>query len=250
MISDALIRQMAQANRVAVLTGAGISKESGLPTFRDLDGYWSKFKPEELARVEAFLKNPVLVQGWYRQRYLAAYQTKPNPGHLALTELQALIPSFTLITQNVDNLHQRAGSEHVVELHGNIMQSYCIDCNNPAPEPVLTESEQTDSWTCEQCDGLIRPDVVWFGEMLPQAAFEKARIAAQQAEVFLCIGTSAVVYPAAELPMVAHAAGAYVAEFNIAPSDIANRIDETVLGKSGETLPRLVNAIRALKKAP
>ena len=244
--SKELVQLISKANHVGVLTGAGISKESGLSTFRDLDGYWAKFRPEELARVDAFLENPMLVQGWYQERYKAAFETQPNAGHLALVTLEAFVPEFTLITQNVDNLHQRAGSKNVVELHGNIMRSYCIKCHKAAPEIGFT-IERTEPWQCEDCKGLIRPDVVWFGEMLPNSALEKAIHAAEDVDVFLSVGTSAVVYPAAEIPLVAHASGAYVAEFNIEPSAIAHRIDETVLGKSGETLPAFINAMKNLK---
>jgi NAD-dependent deacetylase len=127
-IPEKLISRLARARRVVVLTGAGISAESGVPTFRDPGGLWQKFKPEELANVEAFLRNPELVQGWYRHRRAIVRDVHPNPGHDALARLQEMVPEFTLVTQNVDNLHQRAGSRDVIELHGNITRSYCIDC--------------------------------------------------------------------------------------------------------------------------
>ena len=240
--STKLVERLAQARRVAVLTGAGISKESGIPTFRDLDGLWSKFRPEELANVNAFLQNPELVQGWYRERRRAAGEAAPNPGHQALTRLEEAINDFTLVTQNVDNLHQRAGTQQVIELHGNITRSFCIDCGENALESQLDNEADGERATCRACNGLIRPGVVWFGEMLPPAAFEAAQKAAQRADVFLSVGTSAVVYPAADLPVLAREYGAYVAEVNVEPSAIARYIDETVLGPAGEVLPQLVDA--------
>jgi NAD-dependent deacetylase len=242
--SDVLVDRLVRAQHVAVLTGAGISAESGVPTFRDEGGLWEQFRPEELANVDAFLDNPTLVQGWYHHRQRVAQETQPNPGHRALATLEALVPRFTLVTQNVDNLHQRAGSERVVELHGNILRSYCIDCERPVAEGELEALAEGEPARCPDCGGLIRPDVVWFGEMLPAGAMETAMQAAQACGVFLSIGTSAVVYPAAGLPITAKEHGAYVAEVNIERSAIADLVDEVVLGKSGEVLPRLVDAVK------
>ena len=241
-----LVRRLAEADRVAVLTGAGISAESGIPTFRDPGGLWQRFRPEELANVRAFLNNPVLVQGWYAHRRQLASETEPNPGHYALAELEALVPHFTLVTQNVDNLHRRAGSTRVVELHGNITRSYCIDCGEAAGEKGLAPLAEGTPARCSACGGLIRPDVVWFGEMLPEGAMETASEAAQAADVFLSIGTSAVVYPAAGLPLVATESGAYTAEINVEPSAVASHMSEVVIGPSGAVLPDLVAAVRAL----
>ena len=242
--SDTLVERLARARHVAVLTGAGISAESGVPTFRDEGGLWDKFKPEELANVDAFLSNPTLVQGWYTHRQQIVRETEPNPGHRALADLERLAPEFTLITQNVDNLHQRGGSDHVVELHGNILRSYCIDCERPAKDDELEPLGEGEPVRCPDCGGLIRPDVVWFGEMLPAEAMETAMQAARTCDVFLSIGTSAVVYPAAGLPITAKDRGAYVAEINIERSAIAGVVDEVVLGKSGEVLPPLVEAVK------
>lgn len=248
--SPQLVTRLAAARQVAVLTGAGISAESGIPTFRDPDGLWQRFKPEELANVDAFLRNPVLVQGWYRHRRRVARETAPNPGHEALAALEALVPTCTLITQNVDDLHRRAGSRRLVELHGNIMRSYCLDCGAEATEAALDAADAEERpVTCSHCGGLLRPDVVWFGEMLPADAMEAAHQAARHADVFLSIGTSAVVYPAAGLPLLAAEHGAYVAEINVAPSAIAGYMDEVVQGKAGELLPELVAAVRAQRSA-
>lgn len=239
--SDKLVERLASARRVAVLTGAGISAESGIPTFRDPGGLWQQFKPEELANIDAFLANPELVQGWYHHRRVVAEETMPNPGHLALARLEELIGDFTLITQNVDNLHQRAGSGDVVELHGNITRNYCTDCGEPVESPGGGESIAR----CAVCGGLIRPDVVWFGEMLPTDAFQRAELAARRCDVFLSIGTSAVVYPAAGLPLAAVEDGAYVAEINIEPSAISTYINESIQGRAGEILPRLVAEVES-----
>lgn len=239
-----LIKRLAQARSVAVLTGAGISAESGVPTFRDPGGLWEQFRPEELANVQAFLRNPDLVQRWYAYRRKLVREVVPNPGHYALVALERMVPDFTLITQNVDNLHQRAGSQRVVELHGNLLRSYCIDCGRPADEVDLEAAAEGKPARCPACSGLIRPDVVWFGEMLPEEALDQAFAACERAEVFLSIGTSAVVYPAAGLPLEAKRAGAYVAEINLQPSALASEMDVLLLGKAGEVLPALIDAVR------
>lgn len=243
--SDTLVRRLRQAQRVAVLTGAGISAESGVPTFRDPDGLWQKFRPEELANVEAFLANPELVQGWYAHRRTVVEDVQPNAGHEALAALERWVTErggeFLLATQNVDGLHERAGSQNLVELHGSLRRSYCLDCHAEAD----ATSADGERLTCPSCGGLIRPDVVWFGEMLPEAAIEQATQAAARADVYLSVGTSAVVYPAAGLPQIARQSGAYVAEVNPEPSDIAWRLDEQVRGRAGDVLPDLVAAVTA-----
>lgn len=242
--SHELVDRLARARRVAALTGAGISAESGIPTFRDPGGLWETFKPEELANVQAFLRNPRLVQAWYSHRRSVAEEKAPNPGHEALAELENLVSDFLLVTQNVDNLHQRAGSTKMAELHGNITRSYCIDCGKAATHEETKSIASGVAARCSACGGYIRPDVVWFGEMLPEGVMEQAGEAAQRAEVFLSIGTSAVVYPAARLPLLAKERGAYVAEINIEASAIAGYVDEVVLGKAGEVLPALVQAVK------
>jgi NAD-dependent deacetylase len=244
-IPEKLISRLARARRVVVLTGAGISAESGVPTFRDPGGLWQKFKPEELANVEAFLRNPELVQGWYRHRRAIVRDVHPNAWHDALARLQEMVPEFTLVTQNVDNLHQRAGSRDVIELHGNIMRSYCIDCRK---ETSLEGTSDKEAIRCESCGGLIRPDVVWFGEMLPVENFERADRESRRADLFLSIGTSGLVYPAAGLPLAAAEAGAYVVEINIEPSAIARYLNDVVIGRSGEVLPRVLDAVDKLRR--
>jgi NAD-dependent deacetylase len=240
--SDTLVAKLSQASSVCVLTGAGISAESGVPTFRGEDGLWKKFRPEELANFDAFISNPDLVWEWYAYRRRLIHEVKPNPGHDALAELEQRFQDFTLVTQNVDNLHRRAGSRRVFELHGNIERSYCIECRTFAPELKLDELKTAPR--CKECGGLIRPDVVWFGELLPTDVFAEAESAAARCEVFLSVGTSAVVYPAASLPYMALDHGAYVVVVNPERTDLSFHAQETVLGKAGEILPMLVQALQ------
>lgn len=232
---------MQRAESICVLTGAGISAESGVPTFRGEEGLWKKFRPEELANFDAFIRNPDLVWEWYAYRRKLIHDVKPNSAHYALVDLERRVKYFTLVTQNVDNLHRRAGSQHVVELHGNIERSYCIECRMTTPELKLDELKGAPR--CEQCGGLIRPDVVWFGEMLPVDAFAGAEAASRQCDVFLCVGTSAVVYPAASLPYIALDHGAYVVEINREYTDLSSRAHESLLGKAGDILPGLLSRV-------
>lgn len=241
MFSDILIESLASAKSVAVLTGAGVSAESGVKTFRDPDGLWAKFRPEELANFDAFMQNPDLVWDWYQHRRDVVNEVSPNPGHFALVELEQLVPEFTLITQNVDGLHARAGSSRPVELHGNIMRSFCINCHKFYTEVELPKDKSAPLCAC---GGRIRPDVVWFGEMLPQEAVADAWAAAERADVFFSIGTSGEVYPAAQLPGIARMRGAYVVEVNPGPTSISHNMNECLLGPSGVILPQIVEALR------
>jgi len=231
--------KLAASTRVAVLTGAGISAESGLATFRDPDGLWQKFKPQELANIDAFLANPELVQLWYQSRRMAATEASPNSAHFALVELESQSESFTLVTQNVDGLHERAGSKDIVELHGNILRNYCIDCG----EQAQLDFEATDLACCTACGGLIRPDVVWFGEQLPQLAIRRAYDVAAEAEVFISIGTSAEVHPAADLPLAARRAGAFVVEININETVLTPYVDVLLSGRAGDVVPKIVEQL-------
>lgn len=235
-----LIERLKAARHVAVLTGAGISAESGIATFRDADGLWARFKPEELARMDAFLDNPKRVQDWYSHRRTVVRRARPNPGHLALADLERVVERVTVITQNVDGLHERAGSSRILELHGSLERNYCVDCGRPATEEDITGDAP---YACPTCGGMIRPDVVWFGEMLPSDILEKAFAAAASADVFLSIGTSAVVHPAASLPVEAARSGAFTAEINVEASAVAPYMDVELTGKSGEILPELVSRL-------
>ncbi len=223
-----------------MLTGAGVSAESGIPTFRDtMTGLWADYRPEDLATPRGFRRNPDLVWSWYRMRRLAVADARPNAGHQALAAMERLVPGFTLITQNVDGLHARAGSRDVVELHGNIGRVKCFACNR-----VAETFEDTDAVPrCRACGGMLRPDVVWFGELLPPRALERAQQAAAGCDVFLSIGTSNVVEPAASLPWIAARRGALVVVINMTDEgqQTGDRIRH-LMGPSGEILPRLVAA--------
>jgi NAD-dependent deacetylase len=244
MHSDKLIDRIRDAQHVAVLTGAGISAESGIPTFRDPGGLWEEFEPQELANVDAFLDNPELVQGWYRHRRQVVEEAEPNDGHRALVDLEGYVDAVTVVTQNVDDLHNRAGSRTVVELHGNITHNYCMDCETDVgPERVDAAIQDGQPATCPECGGLVRPDVVWFGEMLPPGAMDAASEAAQTADVFFSIGTSTVVYPAARLPMLAKESGAYVVEVNPDPTPITGDVHESLQGPAGEILPKIIDEL-------
>jgi NAD-dependent deacetylase len=244
-ISNKLQSLLKHVESITVLTGAGISAESGVATFRGKEGLWSKLKPEELANFDAFMRNPELVWEWYSYRKSIIQEVKPNAAHYALVQLAELVKDFTLITQNVDNLHFRAGSKNVLELHGNIERSYCIDCGKTVDHVEVSVHKKVP--TCTSCGGLIRPDVVWFGEMLPEGIFEKASEAAARCELFLSIGTSAVVYPAAGLPAAAKARGAYVVEINVERTDISHSVHESLLGKAGDVLPQLLLMMEELR---
>ncbi|MDZ7331231.1 MAG: NAD-dependent deacylase [candidate division KSB1 bacterium] len=240
MFSDTFIGKLKSAHTVVVLTGAGISAESGVPTFRGDEGLWKQFRPEELANFDAFIRNPKLVWEWYNYRKTLISQVNPNPGHYALVKLESMYDDFHLITQNVDNLHQRAGSKRIYELHGNIMRNRCVDCNKRWD--TIPHFNGAELPRCD-CGGLIRPDVVWFGEALPHQVLLDSFAAAESADVFLTIGTSAVVQPAASLPIEAKHAGAYVVEINTNPTAITNLVDEAIMGKSGEILPQLIERL-------
>ncbi len=242
--SEILLNKLKHANKVAVLTGAGISSESGVPTFRDPGGIWEKFKPEELANFDAFIRNPDFVWSWYQHRREIMRNVKPNQGHYALAEMEKLFNEFNLITQNIDNLHCRAGSRELTELHGNIERNYCIKCNTFADEINIIQNKVLK---CEKCGGLVRPDVVWFGEMLPVKELQHAEHSAANCDVFFTIGTSAEVYPAAMLPLIAKRNGAYVVEINVKPTAITFEINESITGKSGIILNQLVKCITEIK---
>jgi len=240
-IPEKLINLLRTARSVAVLTGAGISAESGVPTFRGEEGLWKKFRAEELATVEAFMQNPQLVWEWYMYRREIINDVRPNPGHYALVDLENHFEDFTLITQNVDGLHRTAGSKKVLELHGNILCNKCFECGEPYEGEV--EIKEGEIPRCD-CGGRIRPDVVWFGELLPAAAISGALDASEKAELFFSIGTSALVHPAASMPMAAKRNGAYLVEINLDPTPLSEMADCVFHGKSGEILPLIVERLK------
>ncbi|MFZ0392065.1 MAG: NAD-dependent deacylase [Calditrichia bacterium] len=236
-IDEKILKKLKSAYSVGVLTGAGISAASGVPTFRGENGIWKKLKPEELANFDAFMKNPELVWEWYTWRRQLISEVKPNLGHYALLDLEVRFPEFLLITQNVDNLHTLAGSRKVVELHGNIMKNKCAKCGI-AYDKDWNPDEGIPK--CTLCGGIIRPDIVWFGEMLPEEAIIKAQEFAVESEVFLSIGTSAVVEPAATLPLIAKGNGAYVIEINTDETPLTPLVDAHLSGTADKILPELV----------
>lgn len=231
-----LADHLREAHHVAALTGAGISRESGLPTFREAQsGLWARYRPEDLATPEAFARDPALVWRWYAWRRSLVSDAEPNAAHYALARLEEEAPHFTLITQNVDGLHRRAGSRQLLELHGDITRFRCARCGRYAPTDDLPDEGPP---SCD-CGGLLRPDVVWFGEALPSAELEHAAEAAAECDMFLVIGTSGVVYPAAGLTGIAMRNGARVISINPdASAAPAGTVQLT--GNAADLLPRLV----------
>ncbi len=240
LIPPSLAERLRAAHAVVVLTGAGISAESGIPTFRNpQNGLWANYRPEELATPQAFRANPRLVWDWYAWRRAAVATVLPNAGHRALVEIEARVPQFTLLTQNVDGLHQAAGSRRVIELHGNIRRVKCFDHGHPVESWPSTGALPPP---CPICGSLLRPDVVWFGEQLPAAALEQAADAIRHCDLFLTIGTSLRVEPAASLPYAALEHGATVLILN---QEVAPSTEPPLYGMNGPAgtlLPALVHA--------
>lgn len=229
--------RLAVADAVAVLTGAGISAESGVPTFRGQGGLWENHRPEELATPAAFARDPALVWRWYHWRRGLIADCRPNPAHAALVDLEARAHNFTLITQNVDGLHPLAGSGNCLEVHGSIWAVQCMACGRRYEERSLDLAAPP---ACKWCGGLLRPGVVWFGESLDPVVLGRAVEAASSCQVMLVVGTSAVVHPAAGLAMTAKEAGAFVVEINLEPTPNSAWVDVSLMGKAGEVLPGLV----------
>lgn len=239
---DRAVDALRDARHVCVLTGAGISAESGVPTFRDAQtGLWARYRPEDLATPEAFAADPARIWEWYEWRRELVRAAQPNAGHRALVELATLVPRLTLVTQNVDGLHQRAGSPDVIEYHGNILRDRCGAEGIPAGRSALSVTGLPE---CARCGELLRPDVVWFGEPIPRDAMLRADAAAADCDVFLSVGTAAVVYPAAGLAERALRCAATLVEVNTAATDLTPLVDCTLRGPAGEILPRLVGALR------
>jgi NAD-dependent deacetylase len=239
-ISNETVKRLKSAQSIVFFTGAGISAESGIPIFRGKDGIWNKLKPEELANFDAFLRNPEMVWEWYQHRKHIIKESQPNKAHYAIAQMQQFLPEVIVVTQNIDNLHKRAGSKIVYELHGNIERNYCIKCRTF----YNGEIEFKDGIPKCKCGGLIRPDIVWFGELLPQDEFSASEKASENCDVFIVVGTSAVVYPAASLIFTAKANRAYIIEVNIESTEISHIADESYFGTAGEVLPDILEKIR------
>lgn len=244
------------ARRVVIFTGAGISAESGVPTFRDdLTGLWARFDAQRLATAEAFHADPDLVWGWYEWRRARVLQTEPNPGHLAIATIEAQIPGSTVVTQNVDNLHERAGTRNAIHLHGSLFAPRCVAAaahpatfqDTPDDETAQPhEGRRISPPRCASCGALVRPGVVWFGEALPAAALAAAVEAAAACDVLLAVGTSGVVYPAAEIPHIAASSGAAVIQVNPEPTPLDGIAAINLRGTAAQVLPALVAASRDL----
>lgn len=255
-MSDHLIKQAAeliqQADTVTILTGAGVSKESGVPTFRDaLEGLWEQYDPQDLATPQAFIANPKLVWDWYEWRRKLASEVAPNDGHIALAKLQDIKSNLHIITQNVDDLHEQAGSQNVVHLHGNIATHKCFD--NCQGSPTLIDiatifyEEHDGPPICPDCGANVRPNVVWFGESLPRYELTKAMKYSQNCNIMLVVGTSGMVSPASELPLMAKQRGAKIIEVNPDRSAITHYTDIKLDGASGEILPKVIEAINDIQ---
>jgi NAD-dependent deacetylase len=252
---DEVVRQaadaLARARRVAVLTGAGVSAESGVPTFRASDGLWEGHRIEDVASPGGFERDPKLVWQFYNGRRANVARVKPNPGHLALAELESRYQDgFTLVTQNVDGLHQAAGSRNVLEVHGSLRRTRCTMCGEVHDCGL---DSLPDMPACAGCSGLLRPDIVWFGEMLPPAVWDQAVTAVEACDVFLVVGTSAVVHPAAGLihlarrraDWLAEGEGATVIEVNLTPTVASEAAHIGLYGPSGRSLPRVLDLLRS-----
>ena len=241
MFSDKLLKRLKHAYTVTALTGAGISAESGVPTFRGKDGLWRNKDVQQLATQQALMADPELFWQFYNWRRELLETVKPNLGHYALVDIENHFEDFTLVTQNVDGLHRMAGNTKVEELHGNIQKTFCNDCKYEASsDDDLTAAVPK----CPKCEGFMRPGVVLFGESLPHKTLAAAQDSAASCEIFFSIGTSALVEPAASLPYVAKGNGAYLVEINLERTPLSDHADEVILGKSGEILPHLIMAIQ------
>ena len=244
-IDKSLIDSLRKSESIVFFTGAGISSESGIPTFRGKDGIWNKLRPEELANFDAFMRNPEMVWEWYNHRKKIIHEAKPNAAHLAIAEMQNHFKNVTVVTQNIDNFHRRAGSNNIFELHGNIERNFCINCKKYYNEELDFSAGVPK---CD-CGGLIRPDVVWFGEYLPEDQFLGGEKAAINSDIFFVVGTSAVVYPAAGLVYTAKQSGSTIVEINIEETPLSSIANYSFFGKAGEILPRILEEYKVSFKS-
>jgi NAD-dependent deacetylase len=247
--SDDLLKTLLHAKHIVVFTGAGMSAESGIATFRDAGtGLWEQYDPCVLASPQGYRADKALVWGWYEWRRMQVLRAEPNAGHLAVAELAKRVERLTLITQNVDDLHERSGNTDVVHLHGSLHSPRCFACARPytftdgiPDEPV--GGRRLAPPHCQHCKGPIRPGVVWFGEVLSEAAWKQAEQAASQCDVFFSIGTSSLVWPAAQLPVTASAKGATVIQINPGATALDSKAHFNLRGKAGEIMPALLDAL-------
>ncbi len=243
-----LRRRLAAARSVCVLTGSGISAESGLPTFRGIGGLWRTHRVEELASPQGFARNPQLVWTWYSERRTAHSGVEPSPAHVALAQIERRVPDFTLVTQNVDSLHLRSGSRNVLELHGKLREAKCTRCDarRPLDDVILTfrqaqgPNDELAALEHDGCGGMWRPDIVWFGESLPPAVLQAAFDAARRAELMLVVGTSGIVQPAASLA-TKRCTRAYVVEVNPEETALTPHADRSIRARASDVLPALAS---------
>lgn len=246
LIPDQIIKKVQRSRHLLIFTGAGVSAESGIQTFREAQaGLWERFEPGELATPAAFRRDPALVWGWYEWRRLQVLSARPNPAHIAIAELARRVPKLTVITQNVDDLHERAGSAEVIHLHGSLHEPRCFACGRPYAGVVAeltapSASERCEPPRCERCNGRVRPGVVWFGEPLPESPMRSALAAARHCDCLLSIGTSGVVMPAARIPEVALESGAAVIHVNLQAVEVSAPNEFSLIGRAGELLPSLL----------
>jgi NAD-dependent deacetylase len=243
---EAAARALSRARSVVVFTGAGVSRESGIATFRDPEeGLWTKYDPMEMATLEGYVRDPAYVWAWYERRFGTVGAAEPNPGHRAIAELEQLVPSVVVVTQNIDGLHQRAGSSDVIELHGTMHRFACLHRAHGGYTLDDLAGQDERPPRCPECGDLIRPDVVWFGEALPEDELRRAQLLAGSCDAMLVVGTSAVVFPAAALPLQALEAGAVVIDVNPEPGALTPKATISLRGRGGDILPQLIEELRA-----
>ncbi len=243
-MNEKVVERLAQAKSLLVITGAGISAESGIPTFRGADGLWKNYRAEELATLDAFERDPATVWQWYDWRRGIIGKAEPNLGHLAIKELEDMFENFLLITQNVDGLHGRTGIKNIVEIHGNLWRTRCT--REGKISMLMDVPLKSIPPKCD-CGAVLRPDVVWFGESIPSYALELSFNVLEQCDALIVIGTSGVVYPVASFPQTVKDNGGYVVEVNVEPTPISSIADASLYGNSGDILPMIVKWLKEKK---
>jgi len=246
---EAAARAMARARHVVVFTGAGVSRESGIATFRDAEeGIWRKYDPMEMATLEGYLRDPAFVWAWYEHRFGIVAGAEPNPGHRAIAELEQLFDSVTVVTQNIDGLHQRAGSTDVIELHGSMHRFACLHREHGGFRLADFAGQEDRPPRCPVCGDLIRPDVVWFGEALPREELDRGQRLSAACDAMLVVGTSGIVFPAAALPLQAIHSGATLIDVNPEPSALSSQATIYLKGRGGDIVPQLVEELRTRRE--
>ena len=235
MLSKVIFERLYHASSAFVLTGSGISSESGLPTFRGQEGVWKKHKPKDLANILNFKNNSETIWDWYRHRQELIKKAKPNLGHYALVDLESKLEDFTIVTQNIDGLHHLAGNKKIIEAHGNIFNARCTKCDHKE----INYIPETNSPKCLKCGNLLRPDVVMVGEEMDKKVLSLAQQAASVCEIFFSVGTSGISHPSSALPFISKANGSYLVEINIMKTVLSDKFNERVEGKASEWLPKI-----------